>query len=70
VDSTRRRPPSPATPARVGFVLIVAAAGAVALVVFTDAPGPVDVVIVLACAVALGVLAGRLATRVRDRRRG
>jgi hypothetical protein len=70
VDSTPRRTPPPATPARVAFVLIVAAATAVALVVFTDAPGFVDALIVVACALALGLLAGRLSTRVRGRRRG
>jgi hypothetical protein len=71
VDSTHPpRTPPPATPARVALVLIIAAAAATAIVVFTDAPGFVDLLIVLACALGLGLVARRMARRVRGRRRG
>jgi hypothetical protein len=54
----------------VALVLIIAAAAATAIVVFTDAPGFVDLLIVLACALGLGLVARRMARRVRGRRRG
>jgi hypothetical protein len=49
------------------FGLLLAAAAAVAVVRFVDGPFFVDVAVVVACAVALGLLARWMSRRVRGR---